>query len=238
VSEKQKVLQRPASNVTQVDTRDNILRQQFHSEVLDVLEKVGSKMAPGPAPSFNQAHTVKALEIIADHGIVGRINISNKLELGIGTTRTILKHLKKEGIIVSSKHGFALSEKGKKLYSKLQSRISKRAQVLKNPFAVGPVVVAVLVRDMAHNVGRGVEQRNTAIRAGAAGATTLMFSKNKITMPSKKIHSLKGIKELQEIVTAKLDPKENDAVILGSGENKINAEIGAIMAALKLLKAQ
>jgi len=169
---------------------------------------------------------------------VGRIKLSNELELGIGTTRTILKHLKKERLIVSSRHGFAFSERGKRLFFNLMSRISGGIEVPNSPLTVGPLVIAVLVRDMAHKVGRGVEQRNTAIRAGASGATTLIFSRNKLTMASKKKHILKGISDIQDIIVSKLNPKENDVIIVGSGENRTNAEIGAIMAALKLLKSE
>jgi len=229
-----------ASNNTQTDNYDEFLHQRelAQLEFLDMLEKVASKIARGPAPSFNEVHVVKALEIIANHGIVGRISLSNKLELGIGTTRTILKHLKKEGLIVSSRHGFAFSECGKKLFLNLRSIISGGIEVPNSPLTVGPLVIAVLVRDLAHKVGRGVEQRNTAIRAGASGATTLIFSRNKLTMASKKTHILKGVLEIQDIIVSKLNPKENDVIIVGSGENRTNAEIGAIMAALKLLKSE
>jgi predicted transcriptional regulator len=229
-----------AHNNTQTDDYDEFLRQgeRAQSELLDMLEKVASKIARGPAPSFNEAHVVKALEIIGNYGTVGRINLSNKLELGIGTTRTILKHLKKEGLIVSSRYGFVFSEQGKKLFLNLRSRISGGIEVPNSPLTVGPVGIAVLVRDMAHKVGRGIEQRNTAIRAGASGATTLIFFRNKLTMASKKKHSLKGISEMEDIIVSKLNPKENDVIIVGSGENRTNAEIGTIMASLKLLKSE
>jgi hypothetical protein len=120
----------------------------------------------------------------------------------------------------------------------LRSRISGGIEAPNCPLTVGPVIIAVLVRNMAHNVGRGVEQRNTAIRAGASGATTLIFSRNKLIMPSKKNHSISGISEVQDVVVSELKPKENDVVIFGSGKSRINAEIGAIMAALKLLTSE
>ena len=203
-----------------------------------MIERVTSKIAPGPAPSFNEAHVVKSLKIIANHGIVGRVSLSKELKLGIGTTRTILKHLKKEGLIESSRYGFVFSEQGKKLFSDLRSKISEGVEVPNSPLTVGPIVIAVLVRDAAHKVGRGAEQRNTAIRAGARGATTLIFSRKKLTMPSKKNHNLKGISPIHDILISKLNPKENDVIIIGSGENRTNAEIGAIMASLKLLKSE
>lgn len=207
-------------------------------ELLDVIEKVAGKIAPGPAPSFNEAHVVKSLEIIANYGNVGRINLSKQLKLGIGTTRTIMTHLKKEGLTESSKFGFVFSEQGKKVFADLRSKISKGVEVPNSPLTVGPFSIAVLVRNAAHKVGRGAEQRNMAIRAGARGATTLIFSRKKLIMPSKKNHNIKDFSYLHDTLISKLNPKENDVIIIGSGKNRANAEIGAIMASLKLLKSE
>jgi hypothetical protein len=219
---------------------DEFLRQKewARTEVLEVLERVGGKIAPGPAPSFSVAHVVKALEIIGKYETVGRISLSNKLDLGIGTTRTILKHLKRENLIVSSRNGFAFSDVGKKLFQKLRLIISECVEVPNSPLSVGPVVVAVLVKDAADMVGGGVEQRNSAIRVGASGATTLVFSGNRLIMASKREHSHEMPSDIQDVFVSKLNPTENDVVIVGSGKNSANAEIGAIIAALKLLKSE
>jgi hypothetical protein len=207
-------------------------------EVLEAIEKVAGKIAPGPAPSFNEGHVVKSLEIIAYYGNVGRVSLSKELELGIGTTRTIIKHLKKERLIESSKYGFVLSEQGRSLLSGLRARMGKGVEVPNSPLTVGPTVVAVLVKDAAHKVGEGAEQRNTAIRAGAKGATTLVFVGKRLIMLSKKDHSLKGLSTLLDLLISELNPEDNDVIIVGSGQNKINAENGAIMASLKLLKSE
>jgi predicted transcriptional regulator len=238
MSENERSLQTRTNWIRQVELYNNPSYQQEKGnlELLEALEKVRSKIARGPTPAFNEAHVIKALEIIANQGTVGRLTLSIKLGLGIGTTRTVLKHLKNEGFIISSKNGFALSEQGEELYSNIQSSISERTLVPKTPIAVGPIVVALLVRNRAHKVGRGIEQRNTAIRAGASGATTLIFFNNKITMPSKKNHELNDLSKIQDIIKSKLTPKENDVIIFGSGMDKINAEIGALMASLKLLE--
>jgi len=235
MSNKQSSLQTHRKN-TQLDTFENTTNQESSSEFLEALENVRSKIARGPTPAFNEAHVIKAVEIIADHKIVGRTTLSNELELGIGTTRTVLKHLKRWDYIVSSKLGFTLSQNGKKLLHQIKSKISQRVQVPNTPLAVGPVVVALIVKNVGHKVNRGIEQRNTAIRAGASGATTLIFCDSKLIIPSQKKHSSKGLKQIQKVLNTELNPQENDAIILGSGINLINAEIGAIMAAIKLLK--
>lgn len=208
-------------------------------ELLEVIERVTSKVAPGRAPSFTEAHVMKALEIIGGAEAVGRIRLSKELGLGEGATRTLVKHLKNEGIIKVAKYGIVLSEYGKKLFSDLKSKISEGVEVPPSPLTVGPFNVAILVRDVARAVKKGVEQRDTAIKAGALGATTLIFSRNKLTMPSmEEEDTFKGIPSMREILLSRLCPEENDVILIGSGENKRIAEIGAKMAAFELLKSE
>jgi predicted transcriptional regulator len=204
--------------------------------LLSIIERVTLKIAPGRAPSFNEAQVVKALEIICAYGTVGRIKLSKELELGEGTTRTLLKHLKKEGLIEGSRYGIMLSEYGKKLFSNLRSKISEGIEVPNSHLTVGPFNMAVLVRNAAHAVRTGVEQRDKAIKVGALGATTLIFSRSKLTMPSCEEEAFEGISSMYDMLVSKLNPKENDVIVIGSGENKTSAEIGAKMAALELLK--
>jgi predicted transcriptional regulator len=205
-------------------------------ELLEAIERIAGKIAPGRSPSFNEAHVVKALEIIGAYGTLGRIRLSKELELGEGVTRTLLKHLKKEGLIEGSRYGIMFSEYGKTLFSNLRSKITEGIEVPNSPLTVGPFNIAVLVRNAAHAVRTGVEQRDKAIKVGALGATTLIFSRSKLTMPSCEEDVFKGISSIYNMLVSKLNPKENDAIIIGSGENKTSAEIGAKMAALELLK--
>jgi len=204
--------------------------------LLEVIERVTRKIAPGPAPSFNEAHVVKALEIIGKCGIVGRIRLSKEVGLGEGTTRTLLKHLKNEGITQSSRSGIFFSETGKKLFSDLRSKVSEGVEVASSPLTVGSFNIAVLVRDSAQAVGSGMEQRDTAIKSGASGATTLVFSGNKLSMPACVNDISESTSSLHDEIVTKLNPNENDVIIVGSGENRKLAEIGAKMAAIKLLK--
>jgi len=207
-------------------------------ELLKVIERITSKIAPGRTPTFNEAHVIKTIEIISAYGAVGRIRLSKELGLGEGVTRTLVKHLKNEGTIEVLRKGIVLSEYGEKLFSDLRSRISEGIEVPPSPLTVGPSNVAVLVRDTARVVERGLEQRDTAIKAGALGATTLIFSRNKLTMPATEEDVFQGIPSIHDMLVSKLSPKENDVVIIGSGENKRLAELGAKMAAFELLKSE
>ena len=203
---------------------------------LDIIEGVTRKIAPGPTPSFNEAHVIKTLELIDYHKILGRIKLSKKLRLGEGTTRTLLKHLKKEGIIQSSRKGVSLSTYGEKLVSDLRTRLSESVEIPPSPITVGSFNVAILVRDSAQSVGSGMEQRDAAIKSGATGATTLVFYDNKLSLPTGEENLSKSLPLLHDELINKLNPNENCVIIVGSGESKETAELGAKMAAIKLIK--
>lgn len=204
--------------------------------LLEVIDRVTSKIAPGPAPSFNEAHVVKALELIGDHEIVGRIRLSKELGLGEGTTRTLLKHLKKEGVIQSSRSGIMFSEAGDKVFSDLRNKLSSGVDVPNTALTVGRFNIGILVRNSAKAVRSGMEQRDTAIKSGASGATTLVFSSNKLFLPTGEQNISESMPKLHDKLVAQFKPKENDVIIIGCGENRDVAEIGAKMAAIKLLK--
>lgn len=205
-------------------------------KLLEVIEKITKKIAPGPAPAFNEAHVVKALEIIGKNETVGRIRLSKEMGLGEGTTRTLLKHLKNEGVTESSRSGISFSDEGKKLFSDLQSKLSEGVEVPSSPLTVGAFNIAVLVRDASDAITSGMEQRDIAIKCGASGATTMVFSGNKLSIPTSEQNVSKIVPMLHDELLTKLNPNQRDVIIVGSGENRNLAEIGAKMAALKLLK--
>jgi predicted transcriptional regulator len=204
--------------------------------LLEIIERVTRKIAPGPAPSFNEAHVVKVLEIINECGTVGRIRLSKELGLGEGATRTLLKHLKSEGMTTSSRSGIALSEEGSRLFSDMRNRLSVGVEVPSSPITVGAFNIAVLVRDSAQAVGSGMEQRDIAIKCGASGATTMVFLGSKLSLPTCEQNVSETVPTLHDELVNKLNPNQNDVIIVGSGETREQAEMGAKMAAIKLLK--
>jgi predicted transcriptional regulator len=206
-------------------------------EILEVVERVAGKIAPGRSPLFTEAHVVKALEEINTQKGVGRLKLSKELQLGEGATRTLVKHLKNERLIEISKLGITLSEYGKRIFSDLRAVLSEQIEVPSSLLTVGLFNVAILVRGRANAVKYGLEQRDVAIMAGAKGATTLVFSKNKLTMPSSREEDVfKGNLTIRNLLLSKLNPKEGDVIIIGSADEKIRAEFGAKMAAIQLLK--
>jgi hypothetical protein len=203
-------------------------------EFLRVIGTVAEKIAPGRDPSFTEAHAVKALEIISS-GSVGRVRLSKVLRLGEGVTRTLVKHLKREGLVEVSRSGITLSEFGSKIFSNLRSKISEEVEVKGDALTVGGYNVAILVRNAADTVRHGLEQRDAAIKVGALGATTLVFSQGNLTMPGVSLEVFEKIRPICDELVSKLEPKEKDVIIIGSANDRLSAELGAKTAALKLL---
>lgn len=207
-------------------------------DILKTLEKVVDRVAPGPTLTFTQAHVVRALEE-ANLRDIGRLELSRRLELGTGVTRTLIRHLQNYGLIVTSKSGITTSKLGKKFCSTLRNVMSEQLEVPLSPLTLGSSNVAVLLRNMAGYVKTGLELRDAAIMVGAKGATTLIYSKQKLIMPDADSETdvSKADSNIHNLLTSKLKPKENDAIIIGSANTKAKAELGVRMAALRLLKS-
>ena len=90
----------------------------------------------------------------------------------------------------------------------------------------------------AHLIRSGLEQRDAAIKVGALGATTLVFSHNKLTMPGVNEDIFKGIQPVYDTLITELKPRENDVIIIGSATEIRSAEYGAKAAAFELLKTE
>jgi len=204
---------------------------------LEVMSKVAMKTAPGRLPSFAEAHVMKALEEISLQESVGRLKLSKDLHLGEGETRTLVKHLKNEGLIEVSKSGISLSPVGGRLLSSLRALLSEPLEIPSTTLTIGPFNVAVRVAGMKDSIKHGIEQRDAAIIAGAKGATTLIFTKNKLTMPGIEEDLPKSNAPLLASLS-KLIMNEGDVIIIGSADEKIRAELGAKTAALELLKTR
>ena len=165
------------------------------------------------------------------------MKLSKDLQLGEGEARTLVKHLKNEGLIDISKSGISVSVTGKKLLSGLRTVLSEQVELPATSLTVGSFNVAVRVAGMKDSVKYGLEQRDAAIMAGAKGATTLVFTKKGLTMPGTGENLSKSDSSIFAALS-KLNLKKGDIIIIGSADEKIKAELGAKTAALELLKTK
>jgi hypothetical protein len=198
------------------------------------LEKVTSRYAPSRVLSFDVVHVFAALQMIGkNNNTTSRNALCEGLVLGEGTVKTLVKHLKMQGLIETSNRGTKLTAKGKSICEGLLSVIPSEMSLPKCSVALSRFNYAVLVREFGFAVGLGIEQRDAAIKMGATGATTLLFKDNKFVMPANSDDSLKREREVRRMIVEQLNPREGDVIIIGSADNNgKTAELGAKNAAL------
>lgn len=186
--------------------------------------------AIGPLPRFADAHVKMALELIGKHKRIGRKQLAEELGVGEGSMRTILDQLKKRGLITSSRGGHSLTAKGEHTLSKPFEFV----QVNVGDLTMGKVNIATVVRGAATKVMRGIEQRDEAIKAGADGATILIYRGGRFEFPYRVV-GIKKYEKVMCVIAEILKPREGDVVVIGTGKDALKAELGAIAAAKTLL---
>jgi hypothetical protein len=99
--------------------------------------------------------------------------------------------------------------------------------------ALGRFNYAVILKHLAYAVGFGIEQRDAAVKMGASGATTLLFRGDKFVMPLSYFDSLKNEPRIYKLLVRRLEPENDDVLIIGSDQSDPrNAELASKSAAL------
>jgi hypothetical protein len=95
--------------------------------------------------------------------------------------------------------------------------------------------IAILIRNQAEKVNKGLEQRDAAVRAGASGATTLIYKDHKLILPTVSADISEDYPKAFRQIIQLMKPVDNDVVIVSCGETLKDAEYGALAAAWTLL---
>ena len=183
----------------------------------------------GPIPKFNDYHLWKALYYLDDKESIGRKKLSSLLDIGEGSTRTIISLLQNHGIISINKSGIILTSAGMDLKKKTRMDL---APISIKELTIGEYNFAVRIPRLAHQVSFGCEERDAAIEAGATGATTLIFVNGKLIFPGSEYRVDPTIEnEIKNVFNL----KNEDVIIIGTGMNIQLAEMGAVVAGLKIM---
>lgn len=199
--------------------------------VKKILERLVEERAPGPYPSFSVFHLIRALELIAKKGPIGRGRLSEELKTGEGATRTLIDRLKGARLIVISKPGCSFTKEGERVWNEFQSIFPRKIRLEKNELTFAARNVAMLVKGRGDRVGVGVEQRDAAIIMGARGATTLVFKNQKLTVPTISENVARDFPVAFSQISGLMELEENDVIVIGSADSWEKAEYGALAAA-------
>ena len=160
---------------------------------------------------------------------MGRKMLSQKLDIGEGSTRTILNMLTENNLAAISKNGIVLTERGEAA----KESVSLDVKLISlGDLTIGNSDCAVRISKMAKKVQYGCEERDAAIRAGATGATTLVCNDGVLMFPG----SLYPVDEVtSSILKREFRIKNDDVLVIGTAGSYQMAEIGAVTAALNIM---
>lgn len=203
---------------------------------ISTLLRMETPRAPGPTPSYLSAHVVVVLLTVGDAESIGRHALAQRAGLGEGAVRTVIKRLKSEGLIKTNAQGCELTSKGRDAYVEVKRMMPRIVQLPMTPMTVGRDQVALIVKRAAESVKGGIEQRDAAIRAGAAGATSYLIRRSKFQIPGSSVDCERDFpSETWSKLRAELHPENGDVVIICGSEDSHVSLVGAVSAALTLL---
>ena len=183
----------------------------------------------GPVPKFNDYHIWKAFQCLDESNPGGRKKLSQLLGIGEGSTRTILSMMQEQNMITIGKSGILLTDAGIEFKKTVAMDV---ADISISDLTIGDKDCAVRVPKMARNVKYGCEERDAAIRSGATGATTLIYTSGKLIFPGS---DYPVDREVETKIRSVFSLKNDDVVIIGTGPTRESAEIGAVIAGLTIM---
>jgi hypothetical protein len=200
-------------------------------KLLDIVTRKGSSKVL----SFSIPHVFKALQILSKEKYVSRVTFCNELHIGEGAVRTLISHLKQDGMVDTIKAGTFLTQKGKKFTKKFSDVITSQCVIESCNIARGKYNHAFLVKNYARIICNGMDQRDYAIMYGAKSATTLSFENDKFVFPNETNNALEDDVKTKNILLEKLKPEERDIVIIASSDDPFVSEISAMNSVLTTL---
>lgn len=205
------------------------------SNVKEIIKGIVNQKAQGPSTSFSMFHVFYLLELISKT-TMGRNKLAKKLEVGEGVVRTIINHLKDEELINTSKKGCNLTEKGLKLWRKLEQLFPKRVEVKRTILNNSRFNYAFLVRNTGHKIKSGIVQRDAAIMGGAKRSIAIVSKDKKLAIESVSNDIERDFPIATKKLLVNFSPDNNDVIIVAGADSAIRAKRGAFAASWVLIE--
>ena len=110
----------------------------------------------------------------------GRADVADSTCIGEGIVRTILTRLNNMGFLDITKRGITLSGTGIDFLDTLGISLM---DLERTDSAIGGYQVALLIKGKAELIQKGIEQRNSALKAGGDGCTTIICKGGRLILP-------------------------------------------------------
>ena len=199
-----------------------------------LIESLASPRGPGPCTTFSMFHIFFALELMAEKPI-GRNKLAERMNVGEGAVRTIISRLKDSGLIITSKEGCILTDKGVSVWKKFESLFPKRVEIKKTGLTTSDYSYSFLVRNKGSKIKSGIDQRDAAIMGGAKRAIIIVFRNGRLIIDSISDNVEKDFPEAANIILKNLNPEDNDVIIIAGANDPLKAKRGAFAASWILI---
>ncbi|UCF45220.1 MAG: DUF4443 domain-containing protein [Candidatus Bathyarchaeota archaeon] len=166
---------------------------------------------------------------------IGRTKLAEKLDIGGGAIRTIISRLKDAGLIITSKEGCSLTDKGFGVWEEFVEVFPKRIVIERTPLTNSEYNYAFLVKKRGHKVKSGIDQRDAAIMGGASRAVAIVSKNGHLIIESVSNSIEKNFPEASNKILKDLKPEDNDVIIIAGADNPLRAKRGAFAASWALL---
>jgi len=185
----------------------------------------------GPIHRFGDHHVYRALNHLSDRGRMGRRSLADGIGIGEGSIRTVIESLRDRGFVDIKQTGIQITKDGRRFLEEIPLAIRR---IPPSDISLSDFNVAVRVKGFSSMITSGIHQRDSAIKAGADGATTIVVANGHLMIPLN--YNLdENQPEDAAVLRQSFDLKEGDVVIIGTARNWNDAENGALAAALDLL---
>jgi hypothetical protein len=190
------------------------------------------------APAFKPHHAAVALILIGREQPLGRYDLCEKMSIGEGSVRTLMKRFSEANLIeAEGKQGQTLTSNGQALFDRISKDVPIGLELEVRRLVMYDFAFANLVKGRINKITDGVRQRDEAIIQGGygqAGATTLIQKGGSLVMPPDDFHILREYEEETLLVVESLRTEDEDVVIIGSA-NEPNLAREVAMAAVMTL---
>jgi predicted transcriptional regulator len=175
------------------------------------------------APAFRPHHAAVALVLIGREQPMGRYDLCEKMSIGEGSVRTLMKRLSEANLIeAEGKQGQTLTRSGQDLFDMITKDVPLGLELDVKRLVMYEHAFAFLVRGKADKIKDGIRQRDEAIIQGGygkAGATTLIQKRGILVMPPDEFHVLREYEEEALLLIESLRPVDGDIIVIGSADD-------------------
>ena len=201
-------------------------------KTIEIIQNIVSRKGSSKVLTFSIPHVFKALQLLGENKYVSRATFGKEIHLGEGAVKTLIAHLKEANIIDSTKSGSFLTEKGSGIVKQLQETVPFECDIKKCSIISGRKNHAIILKNYAHMIKSGLEQRDYAIMYGSSGCITILFQNDIFTFPKEETDCFVNDKQTKQQIIENMRPENGDVIIISSSDDPFVAEISAKNSAL------